>query len=94
LIPNALLSRKGIVKRGSKMVTAYILIVVAPGKENQVASRLLKMSEVKDLGIVYGEYDIIIKVEVPSMEALQNFVLKIRKDKNIDRTSTMIVASR
>ncbi|HDN90958.1 MAG TPA: Lrp/AsnC family transcriptional regulator [Candidatus Aenigmarchaeota archaeon] len=76
------------------MVTAYILIVVAPGKENQVASRLLKMSEVKDLGIVYGEYDIIIKVEVPSMEALQNFVLKIRKDKNIDRTSTMIVASR
>jgi len=94
LIPNALLSRKGIVKRGSKMVTAYILIVVAPGKENQVASRLLKMSEVKDLGIVYGEYDIIIKVEVPSMEALQNFVLKIRKDKNIDRTSTMIVAPR
>ncbi len=94
MIPNALLSRKGIVKRGSKMVTAYILIVVAPGKENQVASRLLKMSEVKDLGIVYGEYDIIIKVEVPSMEALQNFVLKIRKDKNIDRTSTMIVASR
>ncbi len=76
------------------MVTAYILIVVAPGKENQVASRLLKMSEVKDLGIVYGEYDIIIKVEVPSMEALQNFVLKIRKDKNIDRTSTMIVAPR
>jgi len=76
------------------MVTAYILIVVAPGKENQVAGNLLKMSEVKDLGIVYGEYDIIIKVEVPSMEALQNFVLKIRKDKNIERTSTMIVASR
>lgn len=76
------------------MVTAYILVVVAPGKENQVASRLLKLSEVKDLGIVYGEYDIIIKVEVPSMEALQNFVLNIRKDKSIERTSTMIVASR
>ncbi|MCD6404139.1 MAG: Lrp/AsnC ligand binding domain-containing protein [Nanoarchaeota archaeon] len=73
------------------MVVAYILMVVEPGSESKVAAQLLKKSEVKDAAVVYGEYDIICKVEVDSMEALQNFVISLRKgNKAIRRTTTMI----
>jgi DNA-binding Lrp family transcriptional regulator len=72
------------------MVTAFILIVVKPGTEESVAEKLGKLEEIKDIGIVYGEYDIIAKVQVPTMEDLQNFVIRIRKNPDIERTSTMI----
>ncbi len=73
------------------MVTAFVLMVVTPGSEEKVAAKLAKMKEVKDLGIVYGEYDIIAKVEVDSLDDLQKFILKIRnRIKEIERTSTMI----
>lgn len=74
------------------MVTAYVLIITRPGAEDEVAMNLLKMKEVKDAGVVYGEYDIVTKVEVPTMEGLQGFILKLRKDKAVERTTTMIVS--
>ena len=72
------------------MVTAYIMVEVDSGTENDVAAAIKKMDGVKDVGIVYGEYDIVLKVEVGSMEGLQNFVLSLRKEKGIKRTTTMI----
>ncbi|MCD6547305.1 MAG: Lrp/AsnC ligand binding domain-containing protein [Nanoarchaeota archaeon] len=73
------------------MVTAYILLIVKPGEESTVAERLTKMDGVKDVSVVYGEYDIVAKVEKPSMEELQNFLIKnIRGIDEVERTSTMI----
>jgi DNA-binding Lrp family transcriptional regulator len=72
------------------MVIAYVMIVTEPGTEKKISSDLKKMDSVKDVGIVYGEYDIIVKVEVSSMLDLQNFILGLRKNKGIQRTTTMI----
>ena len=73
------------------MVTAYVLLVTKPGEESTVAEKLNKMDEVKDLSIVYGEYDIVAKIEGESMEALQNFLIKnVRAIDEVERTSTMI----
>ena len=72
------------------MVLAYILFVVEPGSENKVADKLLKSKGVKDVAIVYGEYDLIAKIEVDSMSDLQDFVIKIRKNSAVKRTTTMI----
>jgi len=73
------------------LVTAYILLIVKPGEESTVAERLTKMDGVKDVSVVYGEYDIVAKVEKPSMEELQNFLIKnIRGIDEVERTSTMI----
>ena len=72
------------------MVTAYIMVEVESGTENDVAAAIKKKKGVKDVGIVYGEYDIVLKVEVGTMEDLQNFVLSLRKEKGIRRTTTMI----
>jgi DNA-binding Lrp family transcriptional regulator len=73
------------------MVTAYILINVASGTETEVGNELLNLKEIKDLNVVYGEYDLIIKVELKNMEDLQDFIInKVRSIKAIKRTSTMI----
>jgi len=73
------------------LVVAYILLVVKPGEESKVAGKLLAMKDIKDVSVVYGEYDIIAKVEKENMESLQNFLIKqIRSLDEIERTSTMI----
>lgn len=74
-----------------RMITAYILMVTQSGTEGKVLKKLKKAKEVKDITIVYGEYDIIMKVEVKEMEDLQRFIIKnIRAIKDVERTSTMI----
>jgi len=72
------------------MVTAYIMVEVESGAENEVAKALKKKPGVKDVGVVYGEYDIVLKVEVKAMEGLQAFVLSLRKERGVRRTTTMI----
>ena len=73
------------------MVTAYVLLTVKPGEESTVADKLSKMPEVKDVSVVYGEYDVVAKIEKESMEALQDFLIKqVRAMDEVERTSTMI----
>ena len=72
------------------MVSAYVLIVVKPGTESKIAEKMVGMKEVKDVSVVYGEYDIIAKIEVENMDKLQEFVINLRKNTDIERTPTMI----
>jgi len=73
------------------MINAYILMVVESGAKEKVEKELRKDEAVKDINIVYGEYDIILKIQVPEMQDLQKFIIKkIRNIKEVERTSTMI----
>lgn len=72
------------------MTGAYLLINIRPGKESNLAADLLKLKEVKEASIVYGEYDLIVRVEVKGMNELQQLVMDIRKRPDVERTSTMI----
>ena len=72
------------------MIQAYLMLITKPGSESRIASRLMKTKEVKDIEVVYGDYDIVMKVEFGNMEALSNFVTSLRRIKDITRTSTMI----
>ncbi|MHC1604651.1 MAG: Lrp/AsnC ligand binding domain-containing protein [Candidatus Methanofastidiosia archaeon] len=73
------------------MSLAYILCVAESGKEWEIIKKLEKFKEVAETFIVYGEYDIIIKVEVPSTDALRIFMTeKVRNISFIERTTTLI----
>lgn len=72
-------------------VIAYIFLTVKKGGENNVAELLKKMEGVLDVAELYGEYDVIAKVEKESMEDLQKFLINnIRSIKEVEQTSTMI----
>ena len=77
------------------MVTSYTLARVEPTKDNIVYDKINGLSEVKEVITTYGEYDMIIKVEVESLDALDNFVFsKLRVIEGIESTTTLISAMR
>jgi DNA-binding Lrp family transcriptional regulator len=76
-----------------KTIQAYILLKVSSGTEREVCRKIADLDEVLSVGIVYGEYDVIAKITVADMRALEEFLaVKIRKVPSVLVTSTMIVA--
>jgi len=74
-------------------VEAYILFKVSSGTERESCEKIADFDEVLMVGIVYGEYDVIARVSVSDMQALEKFVAeKLRKVESLLVTSTMIVA--
>jgi len=63
------------------MVTAFILMVTAAGKEREVMEKLLAMPDVKEAYVVYGEYDLVVKVETETLKDLDQFITeKIKRN--------------
>lgn len=60
-------------------VEAYVLIVVQHGAEHQVLETLMKFDGVVAGSLVYGEFDIHVKIVVKTMEKLREVHDKIRK---------------
>ncbi len=72
---------------------AYMLVQVEHGTIDKVSQKLMKFKEISDLHHLYGEFDIIVKVEADSPAHLQDFVAnKIRPIKNIRSTQTLITS--
>lgn len=75
------------------MVEAYILATVQPGHEREVTEKIKAIKGIEEVNELYGEWDIIIKAKVGSLEELNTALTDdIRSIKEIRLTSTMIVA--
>ncbi|MFX0065186.1 MAG: Lrp/AsnC ligand binding domain-containing protein [Candidatus Hermodarchaeota archaeon] len=73
------------------MATAYILINTEVGYENNVRQQLVTINGIKDLTVVYGLYDIIIKIEQPTIKDLKALIFsKIRKLEHVKSTITLV----
>lgn len=74
-------------------VQAYILFKVNSGAEREACEKIADFDEVSVSSIVYGEYDVIARIRVPDLQALEAFLAeKIRKVPPVILTSTMIIA--
>jgi DNA-binding Lrp family transcriptional regulator len=74
-------------------VLAYVLFKVTSGSERDVCQKLIEFEEVLHADIIFGEYDVVAKVETPELSNLEEFIsLKIRNVSNVLVTSTMIVS--
>jgi len=74
-------------------ILAYVLFKVSSGTEREVCQKLIEFSEVVHADIIFGEYDVVAKVETPELDKLEEFIsLKIRNVPNVLVTSTMIVS--
>ena len=70
---------------------AFLLITVPKGSERGVGDKLLGLDKVKNVHMLYGEFDLIVRVEVDDIEHLQDFIIeKIRPITEIERTDTLI----
>ena len=75
------------------MAIAYVLINCNLGAEEQIIEELKHVSDVKDINGTFGAYDILAKVESPTIESLRETITwKIRKMDRVRSTLTLMVA--
>ncbi len=74
------------------MEKAYILMSCEIGKEQELASQLRTINEIKNVMITYGDYDVVVEAETENSEKLDNLITsKIRKLGKIRSTITLRV---
>jgi DNA-binding Lrp family transcriptional regulator len=71
-------------------VVAYVLVVTEVGTEHKVVEELENIEGVTFAQTVYGEFDVLCKVERDNLKNLDEAITKIRKIKSIIRTMTLI----
>ncbi|MBS3802853.1 MAG: Lrp/AsnC ligand binding domain-containing protein [Candidatus Thermoplasmatota archaeon] len=72
------------------MSIAFVLISAAPSLEHTVYNTLLKEPEIIELHLLFGEYDLIARIEADSFEKIGEIVTKkIRAIKGVIDTKTL-----
>ena len=77
----------------TRLVEAYVLVTVELGKEYEVAESLMKKPYIKEVAILYGIYDLLVRIEASSLPELDKLISELRKDKRIRQTVTLIAAN-
>lgn len=74
------------------MELAYVLVKARMGHEVDVMTDILKINGVKEVLGTYGQYDIFVKVQVPTRSEVERVITqKIRKVSNVLSTTTLSV---
>jgi len=74
------------------MPIAFVLINAELGAENDLLNQLKNMESVKYVYVLYGAYDLVVKVEAQDNETLKKTISNnIRQLKNVRSTLTMTV---
>ena len=72
------------------MAVGYVLINVKPGLELQVFETIKAMDGIADVDLLFGDYDIIVKIVAESMGMIAKIVVEnIRQVDGVDNTKTL-----
>jgi len=72
------------------MAIGFVLINAAPAHEHEVYTKLSKVPEIVEVHPLFGEFDLIAKIEVGNFEKLGEIVVeKIRSIKGVIDTKTL-----
>ncbi len=72
-------------------VLAFILLNVEMASQRDVLAKIRTLDEVQEAHLIFGTYDIIVKAELPTNQALSFFVVdKIKSIPGVGETLTNI----
>ncbi len=72
------------------MATGFVLIRVEPGREREVFDEIIKVEEVAEVHLLFGEYDLIIRIEAETYDLIGEVVVdKVRKIPGVASTKTL-----
>jgi len=72
------------------MVLGYVLITIAPTHEQDVFNKLSKVSDIIEIHPLFGEYDLIAKIDAEDYEKFGRIIInKIRSIEGIIDTKTL-----
>ena len=73
------------------MINAYILINMKPGNSDNAIKEIRKIDNIKKISIVTGEFDIVIRVEVKTLDKLLKVTDKIQMITGVNKTTTQVI---
>lgn len=77
------------------MPSALVLMNAELGFENKLVNELKKTPNISEVYAVYGVYDVIVKVEAPTMDQLRDTIAtRLRRIDGVKSTLTMIIVER
>jgi len=79
------------VNLGVIMITAYILINMQPGKSDKIIEEMRKIENIQKISIVTGEYDIVVRVGIKTLDKLLKVTDKIQMIKGVTKTTTQVI---
>ena len=72
------------------MAVGYVLINVSPGKEFDVYQQTKQLDTVMDATLLFGDYDLIVKLEADSLSGIAGIVVEnIRQIEGVTDTKTL-----
>ena len=72
------------------MAIGFVLINVAPGAEKTVFDTMIKWDEIQELYPLFGDYDLIAKIQAKDYEGLSDIIVqKIRSMDGVTETKTL-----
>ena len=72
------------------MPLAFVLVNAELGYEEDVIREIRKLPDVREAHLVYGMYDIMVKIEGSTGNKVEELVTKIRRMDKIRSTQTLI----
>ena len=73
------------------MINAYILLLIKPGKTNKALQEMRKIENVEKISIVAGDYDVVVRVHVKTLEKLLVVTDKIQMIDGVKKTTTQVI---
>ena len=73
-----------------KPLVSYLLLLVDVGNEHSVAKELRRLPGITEAQVVYGEYDVVARIELGDVMLMDETVTMARKLPGVTRTSTLI----
>jgi DNA-binding Lrp family transcriptional regulator len=72
------------------MVIGFVMISVTPPNVKRVYNELSKVAEIVELNALFGEYDLMVKIEAENVDELAKIVIdKIRTIQGVSDTRTL-----
>ena len=75
------------------MIKSYTLVRVKPPTDRTVYAKVKELKEVRGVFVTYGEYDLLVEIEVNDLNDLDSFIFsKLRSIEGVESTTTLIEA--
>jgi len=73
------------------VINAYILISMRPGKSDRIIKEMRKIENAEKISVVAGEYDIVVRVHVKTLEKLLKVTDKLQLIDGVKKTTTQVI---
>ncbi|MBM5805792.1 MAG: Lrp/AsnC family transcriptional regulator [Candidatus Verstraetearchaeota archaeon] len=73
-------------------VIALMLLATETGKEYNIVKEVKKLHGVSECRVVYGEYDVFIRMEAADIPLLDEIVTQVRRIPGVVRTTTLVAS--